>query len=191
MVLKLIDTDVKNAGNEKFTNQYFINTKKKYDEILMAHAKFEYCVTNFLYEISLNNDIAIAGILAAFYAKALSVQQERMSENFKHKDFYRTKYYKYIYEANLEECERDIKSFKKLSNVQIMEQLFNLIMFTQYEVENATDDIMVRVDGPSQILTLYRIEENNDFVEFKKQKEREVYDWLVEQMHTDEDGLIF
>jgi len=178
-----------------------LNKKKnKYNNILMTHAKLMYLSKYYMLEIPSDYYIKIVGCLAILYSK---ITGEKRKQNpyttFNIPFFSKTNLYKYIKEANLEECNFDIKNYSKYSIQELMEKVFEIAINSMYELNNFTHEPMAVIekdkDGydyyETEILHVHIIEENNSFEKFKRDCEEEVYDWLVDEMHKLEDGKTF
>ncbi len=74
----------------------------------------------------------------------------------------------------------------------MIERLFNAIAINNYELENSTEEMMLGVDKKNYIVQLgvvcSEIENDKSFKIFKQEFENEVYEWLIQEMHTLEDG---
>lgn len=170
-------------------NLDYIETEKRIEKLnktLFAHAKLQYCLENYLNQISRNNNLSILSCLISLYTQILKIQKEK-KPNEKIEDFTRTKWYRYVRSAMLEEENFDIKNYNKFSLQQLSEMLFNLIVECEYYLKNATDETMLGYDEknePKNInLEIFILEEDNTFENFKKEYEELVQDWLNEEIH--------
>lgn len=173
-------------------NLDYIETEKrikKLNKTLFAHAKLQYCLENYLNKISINNNLSILSCLISLYTQILKIQKEK-KPNERIEDFSRTKWYRYVRSAMLEEENFDIKNYNKYSLQGLSEILFNLIVECEYYLKNSTDETMLGYDGrnePQNInLEIFVMEEDNTFENFKVEQEILVQDWLSEEMYKNE-----
>ena len=170
----------------------YIETEKqieKLDKTLFAHAKLQYCLVNQLNKINLNNNLSILACLTSLYAQIIKIQREKRPYE-KVQDFVRTKWYKYVREAMLEEENFDIKNYSKYSLKNLSEVLFDLIVECEYYLANSTDETMIGYDDENQPqninLEIFVMEEDNTFENFKQNYEELVQEWLNEEMHKNQ-----
>ena len=163
----------------------YVETQKEIEELnktLFAHAKLQYCFENYLNKITQNNNVSILACLTSLYAQIIKIQREKRPYE-KITDFYRTKWYKYVREAMIEEESFDIKNYSTCSMQTLSETLFNMLIECQFYLINSTDETMLTCDKKNLILEVFVLDENNDFENFKQEKENEVQLWLDEVMH--------
>ncbi|MBO5954455.1 MAG: hypothetical protein J6Q13_00620 [Clostridia bacterium] len=190
--------NTKNIYNKKMLsvasnhNLDYIETEKEIEKLnktLFSHAKLQYCLENYLNKITLNNNLSILVCLTAMYAQILKIQKEKRP-NERIQDFARTKWYRYVREAMLEEESFDIKNYSKYSLQSLSEVLFNLIVECEYYLKNSTDEMMVGYDGKNKLqninLEIFVIEGDNTFENFKAEQEILVQNWLTEEMYKNE-----
>lgn len=187
-----------NLAKEDLSYNDFIKNKKENEYFLNSHAKF-LCVKNFyLSEIKIEDSLRILGYYAIIYNKILKIFKNS-NDNLKITDFSKTNFYKYIKEVNLEELNIDIKNYSNLTLTQTFNKIFDIVVNSMYELENSTVEPMLVIEKDkdgydyynTEDLNINIIEENNFYEKYKKEKEQEVYDWLVREMHTLPDGKIF
>ena len=135
-----------------------------------------------LNKISRNNNLSILACLISLYTQILKIQKEKKS-NEHIEDFARTKWYRYVRTAMIEEENFDIKNYSKYSLQDLSEVLFKFIVECEYYLANSTDETMLTIDKKNIVLDVFVIEEDNTFENFKKQYENLVQDWLDEEMH--------
>lgn len=160
--------------------------KQKLDRTLFSHAKLQYCFDNYLHEINLNNNISILTCLMAIYDKVIKIKNAKVGSSDGTKDITKTKWYRYVREAMIEEQKFDIKNYSKMSLQELSETLFNMIVEREYMFENSTTETMFSSEGKTIELDVFVDEGDNTFVNFKKEFEDEVYDWLLEEMHKNQ-----
>jgi len=171
----------------------FRTKKENLDKQLLTYAKLEYCIQKYLNEPNLNNDTVIACILVTILDK-LNKQTNEVAT--KHVSISRTKLFKYLKEVSIEEDEFDFKTaYEKKSVNDMIERLFNAIVVNNFEFETTTEETMLGVDKKNYIVQLGvicpEIENDKSFADYKQDFEDDVYEWMIEQMHTLEDGRVF
>ena len=162
-----------------------MTTKRdKLERTLLAHAKLQYCFDNYILDSVCENDISILSCLISLYAVAVKIKNEKQKNyECKIKDVYRSKWYKYVREAMLEEQGFDIKQYSKLSLQELSEALFDLIVEREYFYENSTTESMLSAEGTTIHLDIFVDEEDNSFEEYKNRKVQEVWDWVEQEDH--------
>ena len=160
---------------------------KKLNRTLFAHAKLQYCLENHLNKITLNNNLSILACLVSLYTKISKIKKEKRP-NEQIQDFSRTKWYKYVRNAMLEEDSFDIKKYSTYSLQDLSEVLFNLIVECEYYLSNSTEETMLTSDMKNVVLEIYVIETDNsdNFIKFKQEQESLVQDWLDKEMHNNQ-----
>lgn len=161
------------------------NRTNKLDRTLFAHAKLEFCFEKFLKEFTLNNDISVLACLMAIYEKTISMKNSKFP-NLKMEKVYLTNWYRYVRFAYLEEDAIDIKDFSKLSLQDLCENLFDLIVESQYRLKNSVKETYLSSEGDNIELDIFVLEKDNDLELFKQEIEQKVFDWMVEQIHKRE-----
>ena len=187
-----------NLAKEDLSYSDFIINKKANENVLKSHAQFIYIMDFYLSEIKVEEHLKILGYLAVLYNKVLKSLKNN-NYDLKITDFTKTYLYKYIKEANLQELNIDIKNYSKLSTTQMLDKIFDIVINSIYELENSTVEPISVIEKDkngydyyeTEHLNIYIIEQDNSFEKYKKEKEQEVYDWLVREMHTLPDGKIF
>jgi len=170
-------------------NLDYIETEKEIEKLnktLFVHAKLQYCLENYLNKITQNNNLSILACLISLYTQILKIQKEKKPHE-DIEDFARTKWYRYVRSAMLEEENFDIKNYAKYSLQGLSEVLFNMLVECEYYLANSTDETMIGYDGknaPQNInLEIFIMEEDNTFENFKIAKENLIYDWMVDKIH--------
>ena len=195
---KVYKKNLLNLSKQDLSYIDFIRNKRANDEVLNSHAKF-ICVRNFyLSEIKTEDYLKILGYLAVLYNKTLKTLKN-YNNNLKITDFSKTNFYKYIEESNLEEFNININNYSSLKTTDFLDKIFNTVVNSMYEIENTVIEPMTAIKKDNNgnykyetlNLDIHIIEENNSFKDYLKEKEQEVYDWLVKEMHTLPDGKIF
>ena len=169
----------------------FHKKKKQLDENLFRSAKLDYCLNGLFYGVDLNNDLYLAGILLTIY--------DKITKNLRGKNPYvtcphvtRSNLFKYVKEALLEVYSIDIvKMFANKNMAQLIDFLWEAVLVRMYDLDNSTDEVVLGADLKNYLLHIQVIEEHNDFEDYKKQVEEEVYEELVDKMHIMEDGSYF
>lgn len=177
---------LKLASNFNLDMIEFNEKKQKLESVLFSHAKLQYCFDNYLNEVYLNNNISVLTCLMAIYEKVNKIAKEKQS-NMKIRDIARTNWYKYVREAMLEEQSFDIKTYSHLSLQELSERLFVIILDGEYILNNSVQETMLSADNQTIVLDVFVLEENNLFKEFKKEKEQEVWDWLIDDINKQPD----
>lgn len=198
---KQYNTAVKKLTNLDLDYSNFFAKKQKLDDELMTLARFEYCKNKYKKENYIRNDLQVLGYLSAILIK-LQNKYNLSNPNQEHKMFSRTILYKYIKFANLEEDQIDITNYSKYSVQELMEKLYNITINYDYEQENKTVEPALAIEHDNDdtnslghyVQDFYHVhidEGDNTLENYRKQKEQEIYDWLIHEMHTLEDGRIF
>lgn len=159
--------------------------KQKLDETLFSHAKLQYCFDKYLKEISLNNNISVLTCLMAMYSKILEIKKEK-NPTERVQNIKLTNWYKYVREAMLEEEKFDIKNYSSMTLQELSDKLVDLMVECQYWLENSTEETSLSTDLETIIMDVFVVEENNNYKDFKEEFEQNIYDWLIEEMHKNE-----
>lgn len=192
---------IKDLTNQDLTYSEFYSKKEKLDNTLMTIAKFEYCKNKYKKENYIRNDLIVLGYLSAILIK-LREKHNKLNPSHVNHIFSKTKLYKYIKETNLEEEDLDIRVFNKLSLLELIEVLYNNIINYDYEHENKTVEPALAIEHNTDdindlghyVQDYYHVHIDtldNTFGNYKEQKDKEIYDWLIDQMHIIEEGRTF
>jgi len=166
---------------------------------LFNHAKLKYCIDNYFEDNNFGNPTYMAGLLISLYANICNTLRTK-ELNEKIPSVKKGKLYRYVKDANLEQG-IDISKYSKLSFSQFAEIIFNYMVNCQYEVDNSTiqpmlvtayDDGKNRLGVKEEFARIFVIADDTPKYEaFKQEIEKEVYNWLVQEMHTLDNGMIF
>lgn len=193
-IKKEYNTQMLTLVSSNYNYSEFQSKKARYNHKLLSFAKLMNCIEKYIEDVYIrDNDLKIAGILIYLYDKLSKFQTEKYP-NKTTVTSNRQKIYKYIKEASLEELGIDIKKYSNLSIFNLIEKLFNNILYYEFEEENiVTEPILVVNNNTPKIHDhdIFSIEDDDSFEKYKKQREEEIYDWLVKEMHTLPDGRIF
>lgn len=192
---------IKDLTNQDLTYSEFFAKKQKQDNILIALAKFEYCKDKYKKENYIRNDLIVLGYLVTILIK-LQDKNYKIHPELDKTSTVRTKLYKYIKEANLEEEQIDIKNYSKYTILELIEKLYNITINYDYEHENETVEPALAIEHNSDdindlghyVQDYYHVhvdEGDNTFENYKKQKDKEIYDWLIDKMHEISEGRTF
>ena len=177
----------------------FFKAKQNLDNELLAFAKLNYCTQKYTEENYIRNDLQVLGYLTAIYVKLQDIYNKENPPLVNHM-FSRNKLYKYIKEANKEELNIDIEDYYNHSLTNLIDKLYNITLNYDYEHENKTVEpaLAIEHDTPGDlghyVQDYYHVhidEGDNTFENYKKQKDQEIYDWLVDQMHIIDDNKTF
>lgn len=178
------------ASNYNLDNTEIEKSIKKLQNTLLAHAKLQYCFENYLNKITKNNDLSILACLISLKLKISKIKKEKNpTETIE--DVAKTKWYKYVKAAMLEEQGFDIKNYAKCSLQELSEILFDLVVQSQYDLDNVVTETSVSTDSKTILLDVYALEENNDYADYKNEIEQKIDNWLFYSMHTLDNGQLF
>ena len=124
----------------------------------------------------------------AFYAKLVKNYKEKNPNKYL-KDIYKTNFYKYVKEVCLEEDNLDIRKYAKLTLKDFVEMLFEIVASYRYNADNFILETMLTADMQTDMLEVFVDDGENDYKTFKKEFEDEIYNWLVEEMHKQENNF--
>ena len=166
---------------------------------LFNHAKLKYCIDNYFGDNNFGNETYMAGLLISMYANICNTLKARNLDE-KIPSVRRSKLYNYVKDVNLEQG-IDISKYSQFSFSQFAEIIFNYMVDCQFEVENSIiqpmlvteyDDDKNRIGVKEEFASIFVLDDNSsDYKKFKKEIEQEVYDWLIQEMHTLDNGMIF
>jgi len=162
---------------------------KDLESTLFAHAKMQYCFNKYVKDFSENNDIEMLACLMAMYAKIMKTKKQKQP-HLNIKEISHTKFYKYVKEAFLEECGRDIKNYSQYKFKDFSNAIFDMVAERCYDEEHLVDESMLSAEGDAIVLKVYSIEHLNDINDLKQEMEEEVREWTLHEIRK-QDGLIF
>lgn len=143
--------------------------KQQLEDVLFSHAKLKYCFDNYIEDFSIKN-IDVLACLMTLYAKIVKTKKEKLIFQ-QIPEVSRTKFYRYVKEAYLEETGKEIKDFSKMSKLDLCKKVFDLCVKEQY---------LFTYPEEAQCF----LETDEKFVEFKKDIEQEVIDYTIEDMRA-------
>lgn len=177
----------------------FLSRKSKAEKLLFNHAKLQYCIDNYFDDHNFGNELYMAGLLISLYANICN-KLRTANQNLDIPSIRKKKLYNYVKDANLEQG-IDISKFSKFSFSQFAEIIFNHMVDCEYEAENSIVQPMLvtryapgknRIGVEEYFANIFVIADDTPhYKEFKKQIEEEVYDWLINEMHTLDNGMVF
>ena len=196
---KCYNNEILNICKQDLSYKEYKSKKESAYKKLFNHAKLKYCIDNYFENDNFGNTTYMAGLLISLYANICNkLRVAKPSEQIP--SVRKGKLYNYVKDANLEQG-IDISKYSKFSFSQFAEIIFNHMVDSQYETENSTIQPMLVTaydDGKNRLgveLDFAKIfvlaDDTPKYNEFKKSIEQEVYDWLVEEMHTLDNGMIF
>ena len=114
----------------------------------------------------------------------------------------RTKLYRYIKEATLEELQINISTYENHSIEELLEILYNITVNYDYEQDNKTVEPALAIEHDSDdindlghyVQDYYHIhvdEGDNTLKNYRNQKDKEIYKWLITKMHEIGEGKTF
>ena len=126
--------------------------------------------------------MSILACLTALYTEILNKKKEK-NPTCQVRDMSRTKWYKYVREAMIEEDGFDIKEYSKKSMKQLCDKLFDLIVECEYYLQNFVEETMLTSNKENVVLEIYAMELDDNYQALKNEMEEKVSLWLETEMH--------